>query len=83
MRKEDVCYRILDEMESWRPSNAECRWMDGMDKETIEGVIGVMQNIVKDVMLTYGHRRYKVDWCAREKYDECNRKKWPLILTRR
>ena len=83
MKKEDVCQRILDEMEQWRPSNSNCRWVDEMDKETIEGVIGVMQNVVKGVMLAYGHRRYKVDWYARAKFDECNRERWPLILRKR
>lgn len=48
--KQDICYRILDAMEEMKPSREQCGWANRHETETIEAVIGVMQNMVMTVL---------------------------------
>ena len=49
MTKTDICNRIIEEMEKYRPSQHQTAWADDIDLDTAERTICVMQNIVRGI----------------------------------
>lgn len=73
MTKKEMCQRILDRMEISRPCYRKGYWNTELEpEELIEGVIGVMQNIVKTLMEERSDRLTDIDWSSRGK-DEFQR----------
>ena len=48
MTKIDICNRIIEKMEVYKPSQHRTGWADDINLDTAERVIVVMQNIVRD-----------------------------------
>lgn len=49
MTKIDLCNRIIEAIEVYRPSNHATVWASDIDKDTAERVITVIQNVVRGV----------------------------------
>lgn len=49
MTKIDVCNRIIEEMEKYKPSQHMTGWADDINTDTAERVINIMQNVVRGV----------------------------------
>lgn len=49
MTKRDICNRIIEEMEIYKPSRHKTAWADDINMGTAERVIDVMQNVVRSV----------------------------------
>lgn len=49
MTKIDLCNRIIEAIEVYRPSNHATSWASDIDKDTAERVITVIQNVVRGV----------------------------------
>ena len=49
MTKTDICNRIIEKMEVYKPSQHMAGWASHIDRDTAEQVITVMQNIVRGV----------------------------------
>lgn len=49
MTKIDLCNRIIEAIEVYRPSNYATAWASDIDKDTAERVITVIQNVVRGV----------------------------------
>lgn len=47
MTKTDICNRIIEEMEVYKPSQHMTGWADDINLDTAERVILVMQNVVR------------------------------------
>ncbi len=47
MTKIDICNRIIEEMETYKPSQHQVGWADDIDLDTAERVIDVMQNVIR------------------------------------
>lgn len=62
MTKSDICNRIIEAMEIYKPSNHRTGWADDINLDTAERVIMVMQNIVRGVRDERTKRREKALW---------------------
>lgn len=49
MTKTDICNRIIEKMEIYKPSQHMTGWADHIDKDTAESVIIIMQNVVRGI----------------------------------
>ena len=49
MKKTDLCNRIIEDMEKYKPSQHMTGWADDINVDTAERVINVMQNVVRGI----------------------------------
>lgn len=49
MTKTDICNRIIEAMEIYKPSQHMTGWADNINIDTAERVINVMQNVVRGI----------------------------------
>lgn len=49
MTKMDICNRIIEAMEIYKPSQHKTGWADDINLDTAERVICIMQNVVRSV----------------------------------
>ena len=49
MTKTDICNRIIEAMEIYKSSQHMTGWADGINIDTAERVINVMQNVVRGI----------------------------------
>ncbi len=49
MSKIDICNRIIEAMEIYKPSQHMTGWADDIDTDTAERVIIIMQNVVRGI----------------------------------
>lgn len=49
MTKTDICNRIIEEMQKYKPSEHKTAWADDINQNTAERVIDVMQNVVRGI----------------------------------
>lgn len=49
MTKIDLCNRIIEAMNKYKPSQHMVGYADDINLDTAERVIGVMQNVVRDI----------------------------------
>ena len=49
MTKTDICNRIIEAMEIYKPSQHMTGWADDINIGTAERVINVMQNVVRGI----------------------------------
>lgn len=49
MTKTDICNRIIEAMEIYKPSQHMTGWADDINIDTAERVINVMQNVVRGI----------------------------------
>ena len=80
MTKEDICNRIIEKMEEYKPSNHMTGWADDIDLDTAERVISVMQNVTRGVRDERKGRRGRGQWINMNEKEEwygtmfkCNR----------
>ena len=54
MTKADICNRVIEAMEIYKPSHHKIAWADDINQDTAERVIDVMQNVVRSIRDTRG-----------------------------
>lgn len=62
MTKADICNRLIEKMEEYKPSHHMTGWADDIDPQSAERVISVMQNLVRSIRDERTKRRGRAQW---------------------